>query len=129
MITNQQVFNKAYAHASQMKNLSQDNGHCKYRSTYRSTNGESCLIGGFIPDERYEPAMEGLCVNALAITYPELMIDINLLERGNNYSKPNVERVFFLSDLQLRHDFALSLEDMFHKLEDFRIKYNLNKPE
>ena len=53
-LTNQDLLNAAWEQAK-LKTRSEDGRACKYRGP----NGAKCFIGAAIPDERYDPRIEG----------------------------------------------------------------------
>lgn len=53
---NKEVFYKVKAHLIQAKGRSAEGSSCKYRGP----DGGMCAVGCLIPDELYDPTMEGL---------------------------------------------------------------------
>jgi len=118
-MTRQEIFNKAYKHALSMKELSKDvvsyGMHQGYSSKYRAKNGEKCLIGSFIPDEKYHPSIEGRAVDLLFFDMEELGLN-DWLKNDIGHRK---RRDGFLLDLQRCHDRASSTDDMMGRLKHF----------
>jgi hypothetical protein len=114
MMTNQEIFSKAYLHAKSMKAIAADeDGRCMYRSP----NGEKCLMGSFIPDDKYDPVMERLNIRQLITTtsfYRSIFIEIGLTDEKSS----NVD---FLRELQYCHDRdeTDSVEELLKRLKDF----------
>src|ERR1700687_936792 len=46
-------------------------GGCMYRNN-KESSGNACAIGCFIPDDRYEPSMEGRGIRVLLDEFPSL---------------------------------------------------------
>lgn len=123
MLTQQEIFSKAYANALTMKEMAKepgDNGFCRYRAP----NGERCLIGSFIPPERYNPNVEFHTITTHLLQEESEWGDF-FREIGLAPYDPSSEEYFFLSNLQGCHDHAKSLEEMFRRLSEFARKYNL----
>jgi len=61
-MTNQEVFDAVARHLLTQGEVSrvEHGGNCEYRCLYRGPRGLKCAIGVLIPDERYEPRLEGL---------------------------------------------------------------------
>lgn len=66
----------------------------EYSCAYRGANGHKCAVGIVIPDDLYDPEMEGLCVDVIISDHKEL-----------KFLKPHLA---VLSELQLVHDFDKS---------------------
>jgi hypothetical protein len=114
-MTRQEIFNRAYKHALSMKALAKDvvfggGQHPTYSSKYRAKNGEKCLMGSFIPDEKYDPSIEGKAVDILFFD----MEGLGLNDLSENISG-------FLLDLQRCHDRASSIDGMHGMME--RLKH------
>lgn len=132
MMTRQEIFNKAWTHAKTMKALAKENiiGCMCYM---RAPNGEKCLIGGLIPDDKYIKRMElafsdlyvdAICravLDELGLTTPHQSYDFSFDEEN--------EELTFFERLQSCHDAADTLEEMFDNLENFANRYGLNIPE
>lgn len=66
-ISNQDIFDAAWKHwiIEQVGKKSLKGRHC----AYRGSNGLRCIIGRCIPDEVYDPSIEGLAPHALQEEY------------------------------------------------------------
>jgi hypothetical protein len=69
-ITKQQIFDRAVEHLRQQRAQSIDpkTSVC----LYRGPDGLKCAIGALIPDELYQPEMEGLLADEIVKRYPTL---------------------------------------------------------
>ena len=104
-MTKQEIFNKVWKWFITDKHpQSRDIRGCKYR-----TKDSACAVGCLIPDELYEPTMEGRGVNGLLMHYPKLQkvlgYDVDLA---------------FLKILQSTHD---HYADVLTQPEDFLTKF------
>jgi hypothetical protein len=140
MLTRQEIFDNAYAHAKTMKTVSKGRNKQNFpnKCFYRAPNGEKCLIGGLIPDEKYIPSMEMKNVAALIRNNPltrQIFIDIGLIDEPVKHSDEHVQydmnQLTFLSRLQYCHDAGSvdTLEKMFQNLIIFANEQNLVVPE
>lgn len=70
MVTKQEFFDTVAAHLLSMDDVSWDysRGIC----AYRGAGGAKCAIGVMIPDELYNPEMEGLGVTSLVADWSQL---------------------------------------------------------
>ena len=85
----QEIFDKAATHLLKQKaRARKEGGQC----VYRAPNGRMCAIGCLIPDEVYDPRMEGGAVTRLMSNHPAVQALLG---------KENEE---FLIDLQRIHD-------------------------
>ena len=104
MISNQEVFDKVVAHARQQgcKSIDEEGRLCLYRDGL----GNKCFAGIFIPDEIYNPKMEGCPI-------PQLVEDYNL------FSEVDTDLLY---SLQTIHDYttATGWETRFKKLAEKR---------
>jgi len=57
----QEVFNKVHAHIMTQGGPAYAHGECRYRNEYK----QSCAIGCLIPDELYNPMIEGVTVRGV----------------------------------------------------------------
>lgn len=74
--TKQQVFDHVVRHLiNQGAPAVTHHGACKYRMP----NGTSCAVGCLIPEDRYDPRMEGITIEDLATRYPHLGIRSDLV--------------------------------------------------
>lgn len=51
----QEIFDKVVNHARTQNQKAIEGGQCKYRTS----NGLKCFIGALIPDDKYDPYLEG----------------------------------------------------------------------
>ncbi len=56
-MTNQEIFNKVLAHLRTQGRASTSNTNMS--CLYRGPDGDKCAVGCLIPDDKYDPAMEG----------------------------------------------------------------------
>lgn len=91
--TRQQTFDAVARHLFKQGRMSMDlkSGDVVGSCRYRSKDGCRCAIGAVIPDDRYDPRMEGLMADALLKNFPEVCDALPLDGR-------------FLVDLQQTHD-------------------------
>ena len=96
--------NKVYKHLKRQGTLCKDEiGEC----LYRDGKGNSCGIGGLIPDELYCPSMEGSAASALVSRF-QLNEIFDGLDDG------------FLDDLQANlHDRLTTVDDLDEARIDF----------
>ncbi len=110
-MTAQEIFDTVARHLLTQKAesfLEQKMGAC----AYRGGKGRKCAIGCLIPDEAYDPKMEGLAVDILIKNYPAAIPNA----RGNAQ---------FLIDLQRIHDANL-VDDWAHHLLRVACLYGLS---
>lgn len=90
----QEIFDavRKYANTMNEKSLDED-GTC----VYRSDNGNSCFIGAFIPDNLYDPEMEGHAILGLGI-YKGVIESLGIPK----YDNDNIFKLW--ADLQDVHD-------------------------
>lgn len=114
MITNQEVFNKAYLglKAQEFRKSSTEAGACKYRNGI----GDKCALGMCIPDSLYTRDMEGTGPDGLLRNYPEVSVYIG-------------QDTEFLDMLQLAHDDTHNAQDMQEQLLEVAKMYNLTVPD
>jgi hypothetical protein len=69
-MTNQEFFTKVVLHSRTMteRSLNDTTTFCRYRGS----RGGKCFVGGVIPDNVYEPDMEGDSVAGLVTNWPEV---------------------------------------------------------
>lgn len=96
-MTNQEVFNKVLAHLRKQGHAAMDDAST---CVYRGPNSTSCAVGCLLPDNLYDPRIEGKCVNELVSTmasdFPAIAA---FLERFD---------IDLLTDLQMAHDGRLA---------------------
>jgi hypothetical protein len=93
MMTNQEAFTKVVQHLRQQGERSIREEDEALRCRYRGEDGKMCAIGCLIPDEEYEPSMEGKAIETL-------------LRRREGTFAPSLEEVSLslLGALQRVHD-------------------------
>lgn len=64
---------------------------------YRAPNGSKCAVGCQIPDELYDPEMEGTTISALVHDFPKLVEFFGKEELANSLKT-------FLAEAQWAHD-------------------------
>ena len=128
-MTNQEIFTKAWNHGKTMRNMAK--AYNKVQCYYRALNGEKCLIGSFIPDDKYVSEMEGDVIDLLCSkTFRPIFNEIGLTSPHPSGDKFLTEvEAKFLGKLQRCHDDAESLDEMFLNLRDFATEFNLTIPE
>ena len=96
-MSNQEVFNKVLAHLRKQGRAAMDD---ESTCVYRAPNGTSCAVGCLLPDNLYDPRIEGESVDALVWTragdFPAIAA---FLERFD---------IDLLIDLQIAHDRRLA---------------------
>jgi hypothetical protein len=93
-VTNQEIFDKVVRHLAAQGGKSMLGPRCRYRAD----GGKKCAIGCLIPDDYYEPEMEGLSVAMRRVRRG--LKDLLELDGDND------ERLDILRSLQLCHDNA-----------------------
>jgi hypothetical protein len=73
---------------------------------YRSTNGKMCAIGCLIPDELYDPKIEGAAPTMQPTNEPAKLLRTVLKESGINVD--DEQTISFLEVLQAAHDDKLT---------------------
>lgn len=77
----QQQFDKMVSHLLEQNERSgkQDGYNASWTCYYRHPEGKlKCAVGALIPDDKYDPEMEGKDASRLIIKYPELKFDTEL---------------------------------------------------
>ena len=115
--SDQETFDKVVAHLRKQGCKSIKNGQCRYRND----TGNSCAAGCLIPDNDYNPLMEGCSVIVGGGSYTNLSPN-DLL--ATNYFKDNGYNLELLRSLQEVHDNS-NVEFWERRLSDIAIKYNL----
>lgn len=87
---------------------------------YRTSTGIPCVVGAIIPDECYDPEMEGVQVHSLVVrdgvwaapaTEPFVAAAVALANALNKAKIPATDEIHFvLKNWQLRHDEANNWE-------------------
>ena len=130
-MTQQEIFDTVLAHLrKQGKAAANIDGDCQYRGV----NGTSCAVGCLIPDELYDPLIEGLGLGViLKAIVPEYHQDqaqklLPILDRIKNHI--GAEHSLLLHELQEAHDIALFSsglaaweEEMRRIARDFGLQY------
>lgn len=111
MLTMQRVFDCAATHlyAQDGEYAKDGSDNCFFRHNSSKLASTRCVIGLFIPDSKYFPAMElTLGYNIMKELYPDLKMKYG-----------------FITDLQIIHDTATK-ENVGKQLREFGIKYELD---
>lgn len=111
----QEIFNKVYEALLEQGKSSTKNGICKYRGQ----GGSKCAIGHLIPDELYNPNIEGLMFNSL----PEYILE-NILENNEDCKS-------LLLRLQRAHDQQLNfygIKEWKERMKEIADEFNLVFP-
>ena len=96
-MSNQEVFNKVLAHLRKQGHAAMDD---ESTCVYRAPNGTSCAVGCLLPDNLYDPRIEGRSVDALVSTRAsDFPATAAFLERFD---------IDMLTDLQMAHDGRLA---------------------
>ena len=121
----QDLFNKAWTHANSMDKPSlNSDGRC----AYRGKGGSKCLVGVMIPDEKYEPDIEGFGISSSVLDAVGL---------GSLTLADKTSMIVFLKNIQNAHDLCARLgftwaawkSNMIQSLKDIAFEYNLDIPE
>jgi hypothetical protein len=132
-MTRQQMFDRVWQHFVVEKGPASGN---VTRCYYRSENGAKCALGLLIPDEMYDPQMEGTPSQALLGGWPQVR---ELLEQGYDGSPDCFASSLwtFTRSLQFCHDTAVEScydgGESFHtlvenQLRDFAVWQDLTIP-
>jgi len=108
-MTKQEIFDKVVAHLRQqgVKCASTEQG--EELCAYRGADGTKCAIGALIPDELYDPKVEGASVGALLnvglpdLRTPESVRIADFLSRLTKWDH-DTQCAIFLDGLQRIHD-------------------------
>lgn len=139
-LTSQEAFNEVWKHFVVEKNkpgmgrASEEDGepdHEVFVCKYRGENGTKCAVGCLIPDDLYDPSMEGKNVNDIVIPhspYPRVCelfenVDPELL-RAMQSAHDNLDGVLFHEQ-----DSVDTAAAMKKKLQDIARAYKLTIPE
>lgn len=107
----QEIFDKVIQHArTQNKTAINKQNEC----VYRTKNGLKCFIGCLIPDDKYEPFMEGITISSI------LILDAIGIP-NNQRTKQNLS---FLRQLQIIHD-GCPVDKWEEELQSFAKQYDL----
>lgn len=87
----QEVFNKVVTHLRKQKIPARSDGNC----VYRSADGLMCAVGCLIPDNLYDPGIEGQVVAGVIADFPKVAESLGI-ESMNDED--------FLHQLQIVHD-------------------------
>lgn len=99
-MTPQEIFNKVVTHLFDQGGKSEHGGLCRYRDPY----GNSCAVGCLIPDEIYDPGIEGAGLRGLTERrfHSERQLKlVKVLERSG-IAEPTLRKL--LERLQSVHD-------------------------
>lgn len=123
MMNKQTIFSKAYRHAQNMPWLARDENDT---AAYRAPDGQTCLIGSFIPSDRYHEEMEGNVISELVMDraeFRQVLVDIGLI--SEDFTEDEID---FAGDLQSCHDDAFNTQDMMSRLHQFAVRWALEIP-
>jgi len=122
----QQVFNRVTDHllSQQKKSMTVTTNLPDGQCRYRSDSGLKCAIGALIPDDKYQPDMEGCTAPALIqrFGWEAVGLDGSNLTLDEQYSLR-----CFLDNLQCVHD-LYAVEDWKKELLAVAMKYKLDYP-
>ena len=112
-MTEQEIFDTVLAHLrEQGKAAATDDGGCRYRGA----DGTACAVGCLIPDELYDPVIEGLGVGRIIeAVVPDYRQDqtqelLPILARIKNHI--GAEHLPLLNELQEAHDMGLYISGL-----------------
>ena len=92
----QRTYNTVRTHLlAQNQQAIDENGHCCYRTTTPEGRVLKCAAGCLIPDDLYEPSMEGVNITAVLLNCESLKERVGVR---------SVEDMGFLRELQRVHD-------------------------
>jgi hypothetical protein len=106
----QEVFDAACVHLAAQKRPAKTLGGGCY---YRNNEGCACAVGHFIPDDKYDPNMEGGLYTLVEKFHKQLPAWF-----GHHRN--------LLSDLQNAHDHALGVESLQRRLNDVAEEHHLD---
>lgn len=132
-MTEQEIFNKVYLHLKgQGCKAGTMTASKSFNCAYRGPNNTSCAVGCLIPDELYDPEIEGVGVGrigrigglgGMGLNYKSEKLRAILTEIGL------ADHLRFLVKLQLAHDGSEAIEEVFENLEKLAKASNLTIPE
>ena len=98
-MNSQEIFDKVAVHLlTQPRSLTGNGGGCMYRGD----NGTKCAVGCLIPDNEYDPSIEGLFMND------------RLIGKVPSFRGMTEEQIYMLRELQRIHDYCIKeLTDQF----------------
>ena len=99
---------------------------CYYRLNFDATSKVRCAIGVHIRDDEYIPEMDGS--NGDGYTVAQVAQHCGW-EVGDGSQFEEGSDLYFLAELQGKHDGASSIEDLLNELRGFADKYELTVPE
>lgn len=131
-MTRQQVFDAVVLGMSKQKAIAiNESGGCQYRTN----DGRKCAIGILLPDELYSTNIEANSVSDLITDYtsqyiyngPDIMavgkFFYSLIDDATESTKANS---IFLQQLQECHDHSTDGNELFFKLKEFALRYELD---
>lgn len=113
----QNILQKVWDHfvTQKFKRCLTPEGLCVYRN-----NGNRCAIGAIIPDDIYEPSMEGHGAFVMIQHHDRLRKHLEIAEGSQGFSDKN-----WLDELQHCHDKAANSEFMKVRFRNFALKSDL----
>ena len=114
VMNKQEIFDTVVKHLAKQKTksvLPRPHGN-DMQCVYRGEGGMKCAVGCLIPDELYDPDMEGDTVDQLA--------DLNKLPEDL------VEHVSLLYNLQFAHDYSADIAELKSNLRNSASLFDLN---
>lgn len=129
-MTNQEIFDKAIAHAFKQKDKALNTSNTEYKDCrYRTSEGKKCLVGCLIKDGYYDPAFEGTGVSDPFIK--------EVLQKSGINCFNNPDTMELLLSLQSMHDrddteysmYACNLPDISSMVSKFGLKIKFKKSE
>jgi hypothetical protein len=125
-LTRQEILDKVVEHFTEQGCPSVNEDNDDVSCLYRTENGHKCAVGIFIPDELYNPDMEGLNSGTLIGKFP------GVLEAGGVDTEQDQD---FMRVLQTAHDSAADdqrllgtapfVDNLLQRLRDVAETYNL----
>lgn len=99
-MTNQEIFDKVAKHLLTQRVQSMSISAIDNFTSicaYRGAEGTSCAVGCLIPDDKYDPSLEGLNIHSIAHSMMASILEVSVEEYRNNTKD-------LLSALQGIHD-------------------------
>lgn len=136
-MTNQEIFNivwRGLESQGWQPSLLADTDMCAYRGTHQ----RKCAIGWLIPDDKYDPFIEGCPISVLLMCArekvacgpaPQTLVDL-LVASGVLEDAGDEATLQLLADLQKAHDYPEeSGEQRKQRLRAVALKYDITIPE
>lgn len=83
MLSTQEIFDKIIVHLSEQKVPARNENDC----VYRTLDGRRCAVGGLIPEDKYDPIIEGISVVDAEELVDDLVVDLLSFESNKEGAK------------------------------------------